>query len=61
MNTTPLLLLHTIDNRSGVTIDDVIVSTVNVIPYDTVLMVFMVTAFNMEISFNTKHHMINYS
>ena len=59
MNTTPPLLLHTIDNRSGVTIDDVIESTVNVTPCDTALMVSMETALNMEMSYNIKYHMIN--
>ena len=48
MNTTPLLLLHTIDAPLRDNIDDVIVSTVNVTPCDIPLMVSMVTQLNMD-------------
>ena len=48
MNTTPLLLLHTINVPLGDNIDDVIVSIVSVTPCDIALMVFMVTELNMD-------------
>ena len=56
MNTTPPLLLQTKNVPLGDISDDIIVSIVIVIPCDAALMVSMVTELNMDIPYNTIHH-----